>query len=66
VCALRCLLWRSLEIPLTPLALALLGGSKSVRPVVAARVSALGRIYLGGGLCELPHLTPCDEASLVD
>src|SRR4029078_11973327 len=43
VCALRCLLWRSLEIPLTPLALALLGGSKSVRPVVAARVSALGR-----------------------
>ena len=28
VCALRCLLWRSLEIPLTPLALALLGGSR--------------------------------------
>ena len=23
-------------------------------------------LYLGGGLCELPHLTPCDEASLVD
>jgi hypothetical protein len=43
VCALRCLLWRSLEIPLTPLALALLGASKSVRPVLAARVPTLGR-----------------------
>jgi hypothetical protein len=44
VCALRCLLWRSLEIPLTPLALALLGASKSTSPSMIAERQSSGII----------------------
>jgi hypothetical protein len=47
VCALRCLLWRSLEIPITPLALALLGDSKSeTRPATGEQPMRLGAVQL--------------------
>ena len=39
VCALRCQLWRSLEIPIKPLALALLVDKKiSLGPVVGSKL----------------------------